>query len=302
MKKISNIKLIGLLAGLCILYFVVDFTGDKQKSKSLRTTLVEIDSAQVSGLEIEGPSNSVSLAKVGDQWELTLKDGKKVAADEAKIKSALAALMTISPSRMATKSKNKWGEYQVDSTGTRVMVKEGSKNSLDIVLGKFGMEGQRAYHTFVRLFEDQEVYVAKNFMGFSVPSDPASYRNQSLASIQMDSVLAVNFTYPADSSVRLERVGDIWNVNGQLADSTATVSYLNGLSFVSGKEFMDEDPAGLIAPTLTASFEMINGDNVSIDAYDQNGSWIFHSSANEESYFRDAALLDKVFKGLSAFQ
>lgn len=299
MKKLSNVKLLGILAALCVIYFVVDFTGGKSKSKSLRTELVEIDTAQVTKISVTGQGdNQVQLDKVQGEWELTLPNGKKVVASPTAVDNALYALLSIKPSRMATKSEAKWKDYQVDSAGTRVKVYEGGDNTLDLVIGRFGMEGQRAYHTFVRLFEDKEVYVAKDFMGFSVSSDPSAYRDQVLARIKKDSVAAITFNYPADSSYKLERAGDAWLANGQAVDSTAVAKYLGGLGYINGKEFMDEEQE-LTVPIMSATVDMNNGQTILFDAYQKDDEWVFHSSDNELGYFKDEAILDKVFIGLS---
>ncbi|SMD32443.1 protein of unknown function [Reichenbachiella faecimaris] len=299
MKKLSNGKLVGLLIALCLIYFVVDFSGNRSKSKSLRTELVEIDTAKVTKISVEAPDHkNVQLDKVQGEWELTLANGKKVMASPTAVDNALYALLSIKPSRMATKSEAKWKDYQVDSTGTRVKVYEGGDQTLDLVIGRFGMEGQQAYHTFVRLFEDQEVYVAKDFMGFSVSSDPSAYRDQVLARIKKDSVASVTFNYPSDSSFRLERVGETWMANGQSTDSVSVTKYLNGLGYVSGKQFMDEEKQ-LAVPVMSAAIDLNNGQTILFDGYQMEGEWVFHSSDNERGYFKDEAILDKVFVGLS---
>lgn len=299
MKKLSNIKLVGVLAGLCVIYFVVDFTGSKSKSKSLRTELVTIDTAKVTKIQVEAPGDKkVQLDKVGGEWELTLDNGKTVVASHSAVDNALYALISIKPSRIATKSETKWKDYQVDSAGTRVKVYEGNTNTLDLVIGRFGMEGQRAYHTFVRLIEDTEVYVAKDFMGFSVSPDPSSYRDQVLSRIKKDSVAAITFNYPSDSSFKLEKSIDRWLVNGEPADSAAVAKYLGGLGYVSGKEFMNDENQ-LMVPLMSAAVDMNDGQTIIFDAYQRENQWVFHSSDNENGYFTDETIGEKVFVGRS---
>ncbi|MEO9967126.1 MAG: DUF4340 domain-containing protein [Reichenbachiella sp.] len=299
MKRISNIKLIGILAILSALYFVIDFTGSRKRSKTLKSELVEIDTAKVSKILVESNTGSkVELEKIGGEWELALNDGKRVVASSSAVDNALYALLSIKPARMATRSKDKWKDYQVDSTGTRVRVFEGASTTLDLIIGRFGMEGQRAYHTFVRLFEDDEVYVAKDFMGFSVSSDPSAYRDQVLARIKKDSISNITFNYPADSSFRIERVGAQWQSNGSPLDSASVVKYLNGLNYISGKSFMDQ-ASELASPVMSAAIDMNDGQTILFDAYQYEGQWVVHSTDNEEGYFTDENLIDKIFIGRS---
>ena len=201
---------------------------------------------------------------------------------------------------MATKNESNWKDYQVDSTGTRISVIEGSETTLDMVIGRFGMQDQRNYHTFVRLFEDKEVYAANNFMSFSVSAEPASYRNKTLARMKKDSLVNINFSYPADSSVQLSKAGDQWMANGQPADSTNVAKYISGLNYVTGNTFVD-DQSSLTVPVISATFQFSNGNDITIEGYQSDNAWVFHSSENEIGYFSDEALLSKVFKGMSEF-
>lgn len=299
-KKINNLKLIILLAVFVGVYFIVDYTGGRKKSKSLRSELVQIDTSKVTSVKIEAKGEIVDLDKDGDNWKVALKNGKSATASLGSIKSALGALLTVKPSRMASRKESKWGEYQVDSTGTRVQVYEGGDKTLDIILGKFGVQGQNSYHTYVRLSEDKEVYIANNFMNFSVPSDASSYRNQQLTGQSLDSLTAITFNYPADSSVQLSNNAGVWAVNGQLADSASVASYISNMEYVNGKDFEDESES-LTLPLLTARYSFANRDDITIEAYQKEGSWVFHSSENEESYFKDEQILDDIFKGQSTF-
>lgn len=298
--KLSNIKLIGILVALVAIYGVIQLTGGKKKSKSLRSELVEIDTAKVTAINIESKAGLVELTKKGTDWELKLENGKVVPATQSSVSNTLGALLTIKPSRMATKNESNWKDYQVDSTGTRIKVIEGSETTLDMVIGRFGMQGQRNYHTFVRLFEDEEVYAANNFMSFSVSAEPASYRNKTLARIKKDSLVNINFSYPADSSVQLSKAGDQWMANGQQADSTNVAKYISGLNYVTGNTFVD-DQSSLTVPVISATFQFSNGNDITIEGYQSDSTWVFHSSENDIGYFSDEALLSKVFKGMSEF-
>ncbi|MFY0655092.1 MAG: DUF4340 domain-containing protein [Cyclobacteriaceae bacterium] len=298
--KLNNIKLIGILVALVAVYGIIQLTGGKKKSKSLRSELVSIDTAKVTALNIQSSAGTVQLDRDGSDWKLTLESGKEVPATKSSIISTLGALLSIKPSRMATKNEANWKDYQVDSTGTRVKVIEGGETTLDLMIGRFGMQGQRKYHTFVRLFEDIEVYAANDFMSFSVSAEPSSYRDKILARIKKDSLLNINFTYPADSSLQLSKSGDHWTANGMETDSTNVAKYISGLSYISGSNFVD-DASGLISPTISAQFQFSNQDDIVIDGYQQDSSWVFHSSINEIGYFSDDAILTKVFKGASEF-
>ncbi|MEM8895379.1 MAG: DUF4340 domain-containing protein [Bacteroidota bacterium] len=287
-----------LLGGLVVVYLVVEWTGSSSRSTSYREVIVEIDTAKVTRLLVKSADKSSDLQKVSTDWQLTLASGKTVNASEGSIKSSLGSLLTIKPSRLVAKKQEKWSDYQVDSTGTTVEVYEGDEKTLDLILGRFNMEGQNAYSTYVRVNGEDEVYSAKNFMAFSVSPDPSSYRNSVLLRATKDSIQQVTFNYP-DSAFVLTRESEGWSKNGAAADSAAVASFISGLSFVSSRQFFDETEQ-LVTPSLSLTIESTDSE-IEVKAFDVNGEWILNSSDNPESYFKDSALEDKLLKPTSGF-
>lgn len=298
-KKLSSVKLLGILAILVGIYFVVDFFGGKTRSKNFRSELVDIDTAQVSQILIDGKGSILELTKEGPQWKVGLGEGKYALAQNSSVKSTLNNLIGIKPSRLAAKDPAKWKEFQVDSAGTRVQVFEGDKSALDLVIGRFGVQGQRSFYTFVRLYDENEVYAADDFMGISFGTQASDYRNKRVLSLTTDSIAEVQFIYPADSSYNLTKVDDQWIVDGQVADSASLASYLSDLRYVNNSNFIDDVPAGsLISPAFTISIRQNGGPDVLIKAFQHPvHQWILNSSENPDNYFSDEALLNELFIG-----
>ena len=300
-KGFSNIKLLMLFGGLLAVYLIIQFTGGKTKSASLRSTLVELDTAKISALEIEKGGQQLRVSKIGKySWEVEIEDGKKVAAKTASVKGAIANLLTLIPSRLASNDPEKWKDYQVDSTGTRVKVYEGDEKSLDVILGRFGVTDQQSYHTFVRLLEDNEIYSVNNFMSLSFSPDPASFREQIFLRTRKDSLNGITFNYP-DSAFVLRKVDKYWLVDNAPADSAKTVEFLNKLSYASSNNFID-DIMSLGQPSLTLTLSANNEDDIVVSGYRVPGkALILNSSLNPESYFEDSALTDKLLVSKSYF-
>ena len=198
---------------------------------------------------------------------------------------------------MAAKSQDKWKDYSVDSTGTRVKVFEKNKISTDIVIGRFGVEGQQSFYTFVRLFEDDEVYVANDFMGMSIGKDAASYRENEILRLQKDSLISISFNYP-DSAFKLTK-GEEWYLQDQQADSAAVADYLNELSFVSSREFYDQSSE--INPTHTVIYEFSSQQEIKLEVQYTEENTILKSSENPNELFADNSLGEKLLKGRGEF-
>ena len=313
LKNISSIKLVGILAALVLVYFGIKYFGGKSRSKSFKEELVTIDTAKVSRVLIDSKGEQLELIKENDSWKVSIGEGKYTEAQAGNVKSTLSSLLTIKPSRVAAKKEEKWKEYQVDSAGTRVQVFEGSKNTLDLVIGRFGFDqqamqqqqqmmmggrgGMQQFYSYVRLYDENEVYVAEQFMGMSINSNSSDYRNSRLLSLTKDSVSSVQFNYPADSAFVLNKVDSAWLIFENPADSAAAASYLSDISFVTSSKFVDDVPStALVSPTLSVSIKQIGKPDVLVKAFQHPvHKWIINSSENPLSYFADEKIVEEIF-------
>ncbi len=293
MTKNTTPKLLILLAVLVGVFLVVKFTGNKGRSKSLKTDLVVLDTAAVTKVEIEDPQGTTVLTKNDQQWMV----GEYKAVNTI-VRSMLSTLTTIEPSRIASRSESKWKDFSVDSTGTRIKVYEGNAVVTDVVIGRFGVEGQRSFYTYVRLFDDVDTYVADNFMKMSINTQGVDYRNSNLLRLNKDSLVTVTFNYP-DSALVLNKSGDSWYKGSVLSDSAATVQYLNGLSYVNSKNFSDSEVSG--TPDLNVTFGFTDQPEVQISAYRRPEGWLIQSSENDDEVWVDETAFNKVFTSTSQF-
>ena len=310
-KNISTVKLLGLLALLVLVYLGITFFGKEERSKSFREELVEIDTAAVSKIEVYG-EDTLSLFKEDNNWKVTLSQGATADAVKNKVKNLLSTLESIEPSRIATRNLDNWKDYGVDSTGTRVMVYEGDDKTLDLVVGRFGMQqgsapqpqygmrGSQQFYTYVRLSEEDEVYAADDFMGMSLSTDVNSYRNNRILEVVTDSVSAVQFNYPADSSFMIEKsIDNDWIINNQQADSSSVASYMSDISRVNGSDFADDVTLNQLgAPQMTMTLKVKGEEDVVVEAYKYGQyNWIIHSSKNPDALFADQEgdLTDEIF-------
>lgn len=292
--KNNTVKLLGVLAALVVVYLIMTFTGDKSRSKSFRTELVAIDTANVTRIVVSSTTEVTEVTKENDAWSVTLSDGSDKPAVASVVTNLLSSLESIKPTRIVARSEDKWKDYSVDSTGTRIKVYEGTKNTLDIIIGRFGVENQRQFYTHVRLADENDVYIANDFMGISVAKSANEFRNSNLLRLAQDSPTQIAFNYP-DSAFTLYKEDNRWASDQFETDSTNIAGYLQGLSYLNSKSFVDDD--GLGTPDLNVTFSFNNQPEVQISAFRKDGNWILQSSENTEEFFKDLAIFEKVFKG-----
>ena len=293
--KTNTTKLLIALVILIAIFLVVRYTGNKDRSKSFRSELVSIDTAEVTRVVFD---RGTELRKEEGSWYVYENEEKHKAVDRT-VKSMLSTLNTIEPSRLAARSESNWKDYAVDSTGTRVRVYSREDEVLDIVLGRLGFENQRSYYTYVRLSDEEDVYVADNFMKMSVSTDGPAYRNNTLARIPTDSIRTIAFNYP-DTSFILEK-NMSWEIEGEQTDSASVASYLRTFSYLSSSSRQFTDPVEDTKPDLSVVVATRNSE-VTLKAFDQPGGWVVHSSSNPEEYFSDQTLFDKIFVGKTTFK
>jgi len=302
MKKISTFKLLGLLVVLLVIYAATQFFSSTGRSRQFREELVSIDTEKVTLVQISKNNETVIIIESEEGWKVSTNEGPEFVAEEDRLMSSLSSLQTIKPSRVASRNPDKWQEFEVDSTGTRVQVFEEGEKTLDIVIGRFGMQSQQQFHSYVRLFDDDNVYVAENFMGFSVPTNEESYRNQMVTSFSSDSVNTVRFLYPSDSTFSLQKsISGQWVSEDFEPDSAKTSQFFNALSKMNSAKFSNDVVSGL-TPTFQVIIELMGKESIVLQAVAKNDStYLISSSQNKEGIFEDSSLFEKIFKAKSSF-
>ena len=168
----------------------------------------------------------------------------------------------------------------------------------DLVIGKFGVEGQRQFYSFVRDFNDVNVYVADDFMKMSVYTNANDYRDNIVFQLTPDSLESIRFEYP-DSAFTLSK-RNRWYIEDDEADSTTIINYIRSLRTVNSKVFYDDNISGI--PSHKVIMSSSDKDDIIIEAYQQGENWIITSSENENEVFSDQSLNEKLLKSSTDFK
>ncbi len=318
-KKLNNRNLIIILVVLIGVFVFIRFYRASRSDSSMRTDIVEVDTAKVSSILIYPNSQKgteIKIYKEGKNWKVT--NGKIVSDMESDMVQNLSnTIIGMKALRLAARSKDKWGEFQVnDSAGTRVKVLEGKKIVADFVVGKFtyqqspnpygqygGGGGGVTGTTFVRNYDEDEIYAVNGFLTFTFNQEFNSWRTRKLSKVNTSDVSKVIFKNLGDSSATLTFDGSKPMVNGQLADSTKVASYLQSLSNKNGDAFNDEFIANAAFPVYELTVEGKNMLPINIKAYAKDSMFVVNSSANPKAFFNmDVASVAQLFKGSKAFE
>jgi len=310
-----NIKtLVIILVILAAVFLIIDMMGDKERS--FRSDIIEVDTANITSVEISIPKDQVQiiLSRTGSSSDwVVMSEGNKYPADVSVVKNILTQLNDIKAERVAATNKTKWDQFEVsDSTGTRVVLKEGKKEVADLYVGKFsyaqppqGMQ-QNPYQqqrgkmtSFVRLTDEKEVYAVDGFLKMSYQSDVNSYRNKSLVNVGKEDISRLIFQYPDNQNFTVTKNNDQWLIDGQMADSASTVGYLNKIFRLTSSNFIDPSTVKTSDATYTLRIEGNNFTPIDLRAYpsDSTTQYVITSSINPGAEFDGAKskLFEKVF-------
>lgn len=179
MKKINNkILAIGLVVLVAVFVLAKVFRAPKLEG-NVRKELVTLDRTKITQVLISSSDSSTQLIKESGTWKVA-RGQSKYEADSGAVARMLQTIQLIEATRMATRKKDKWGGFKVDSTGTNISVYYGEDKEADFQVGTFGFNqspggngqfGQgMAPYTYVRLTGEDEVYVVDGFLGGVVPT------------------------------------------------------------------------------------------------------------------------------------
>jgi hypothetical protein len=301
-----NNKTLGIIFGglILIALAIYIFQGGKNE-RTFREVLVDIDTSAVTEILIYPKShkpNEVKLFKENNEWRVSLPSNGSAKITNQRMSSLFSQLLAIQPKRLAARDESKWNELQVDSTGSRVKVFEGSDLTLDLVVGRFSFQQPRTMNTFVRLYNDKDVYEVDGFLDMTFNQGANTFRDGTIINSDYNNWKQVQFVYPADSSFQIVNIGRAWLLNGKSTDSLKTANYLNRLRNLSNTSFIDDvkiDPSA--QPTYSLNITTSDMKFIEVKCFVDSTSSFIHSSENPDAWFDGTSLTKTIFVGKSAF-
>lgn len=296
--------LLGLFVFLALIvaYLMLFNNGEE---RSFRKELVNVDTSKVNEIFIypNKKNEVIHLIKESGNWKVKLAGNKTASVQKNKIINLLNELVKIKPEVLAAREKNKWHEFQVDSSGIQIKILEKGNLTLDIIVGRISFQQPRSVSTYVRLANDVDVYKTEGYLGIMLNKTASDFRNTTIISGDKTNWTKLSFQYPSDSSFILAREGNRWKIGNTITDSVKTEQMLSGLTHISATDFNDNfTPGKFQKPVYKLVIEMSDTTAIQVDAYLDSSKVIVHSSQNPESYFNlNKDLYGRIFPGLNRF-
>lgn len=308
LKKLNTKTLLIIFLALVAVVVLTQIMDKKKGSRTFKQELVNVDTSLVNEILLYPNSEQhkeIRLTRSGEAWTVQ-RENISSEADTGYVRNLLGTFALIKPQRLAATEEAKWKEYNVDdSLGTRVKFLSGGKLLLDIVVGKFSFnQASRSGISYLRLYEEEDVYAADGFIPMAVNQPLNEWRNKIVVRGNKEDWTKISFSYP-DSSFVLKKEGGKWIIENAGADSNKIEQYLNDLSYLANSSFVDNySPSSSPAMWVT-----VEGNNmaspVTLKAFqaDSANRFIINSSVNPNSWFSAAKgnLTGRIFKKLPDF-
>jgi hypothetical protein len=312
-NRFNNRNLFLILGGLSVILLITFVVKIPSKRSTIKERLLDIDTSAVARIEITpkaAEGKSFEFIKQDNRW--VVKQGDIISEPRnGAVRNIFNEALSIKPQSLAAVDKSMWEEYELtDSLATRIkFLNKKNQKMADLMVGKFvykqvvnpysyggnDIEGT----SFVRLYNDKEIYAVNGFLTFSFGGGFDDWRDKSFIRCNKNDILKISFTYPSDSSYTLIKKDSVWVAGSHPADSLKTQNYLNSIGSVNGEDFMDGyKPVSL--PAYMMNIEGNNMLNISVKCYldQEKDQYVFNSSQNPEIYFAStkSGLYDKLFK------
>jgi hypothetical protein len=316
-RKFNN-KILSIVFLVLLVFTVLSVLIGKQRgSRSFKGELTDVDTSRVTSMIIMPPvgGEKVALSKSNGQWQVR-SGNKSYNSDNTEVDEMLRIIMGLKAERVAARDKSKWAEYKVtDSLATRVQLLAGNKTAADIYLGRFSYQqipGANPYMgqpgkmtTYVRLAGEKEVYATEGMLAMTFNRSANDFRNRKVVQLTREKVMGLNFSTP-EGNYKLTKANGPWTIDGLLADSTQTASFLNNLSWLSSSDFVDAEKALSDVARHTLTIEEEGVQPVVVKAYpsDTTNFFVIETSLNKGNLFsgKKSELFTKIFPGKDYFR
>lgn len=303
----KNKTLLLIFLTLLVVFLASQFAFEKKK-RTFKTALIQLDTSAITSILLYPKSDNqeeILLKKEQGFWAIS-KGNVTNKANQGAVTAILRNLLLIKTKRVASKSRDKWADYEVEETsGSRVKAYAGEKLLEDFIVGRFNFNQQtRQGVSYVRLAGEDEVYAVDGFLSMTMGQGFKAYRNKDILKVNQNDLTQISINTLGIPTI-LQKNGEGWTQDGNPVDSTTLFNYLTGLKHIIGTTFAD-DFEDLQSNDLLYKTLALEGNNLSapilIKAFKdttRTNPYVIQSSLNSNNYFESGedGIFEQLFGG-----
>lgn len=230
----STVMLIALLLILgAIALFVLPSGEERESSDKTPVISFTVDSASIAKIEILRTSSTVTIENIGGRWMMT--SPARYQVDASAVKQLLGGFSRLKIGSLISSNPEKQHLFQVDSSGTSVVLTERSGKAASIVIGKMGPSFSEVY---LRLPDSKDVYLASGIDTWTITREVKDWRDRTILSIPAEGVKSL--TYASGSrQYEFRRDKETWK-SGEKSIGTDIINPpLTTLANLKADDFVD---------------------------------------------------------------
>ncbi|MFO7768352.1 MAG: DUF4340 domain-containing protein [bacterium] len=260
------------IAFVALLAFALVWKSAERRGTMSRTErFAEVDTSEVTRIELRGRGNDVTLVRRGGRWMLA--EPASYPANEASVEDLLERAADLQVVNLVSSNPENHDLYEVGpDTGSLVRLlggEEGDERLLAFYVGKLTSDFS---HTYVRRFGSDDVYTAGGLLQGTFDKTASAWRDKTIFSAEPASVQRVELTSPGlswtllrqDVPGALESAAWTLRMDGEAvaADSTRAASLVRSLATLKAADFAGEGErtsGSWEAPDIRMSFTTSDG-------------------------------------------
>ncbi|HEV8537458.1 MAG TPA: DUF4340 domain-containing protein [Bacteroidota bacterium] len=276
----STWLLIGLLFVVGAIIFILNRSGDEERVTSDKApeVTISIDSASVVKLEIQHPPRSITLENVGGKWTIT--SPARYQADPAAVTRLISGFSKFKVGSLVSSNPEKQRLFQVDSSGTQVLVTERSGKSTGLVLGKTGPSFSDVYF---RLPASNDVYLGEGIDSWSINKELKEWRDKTILAQPSEAIQDLSFS-SGGKQYDFHRDSTTWVSGGKTIETAEINPLLSTLSNLRADDFID---TSVNFSSLPVTIDVHATENVTLNLYPStpdSSKYIVKSSTGSQLY------------------
>ncbi|MBI4547624.1 MAG: DUF4340 domain-containing protein [Ignavibacteriae bacterium] len=255
----STVILIGLLLILgAITYFILPSEEERQRSDDVPQVSFAIDSASVVKLEIHQKAKSLTIENIGGKWTIT--SPIHVIADPNPVKQIISGMKKFKVGSLISSNPEKQSIFQVDTTGTKLILTERSGKTTSLIVGKMGPSFSEVYF---RLPDEKNVYLGEGIDSWTLNREVKDWRDKTIFSTVSDSIKMVTYTHGSKQYV-LQRDTTVWKIGEKEIELSTINPLLTSLNNLRADDFID---TAMKFPSLPITVDIKGNEQLRLNLY-----------------------------------
>ena len=242
MKKNTYI-LIGLFVCLLVIAFLVlQKPGERSANSASTGLLFTIDSLSVDKLEIKTSASSLLLEKRGVEWFVAKPINYR--ADQANVCQIIHQIKNLEIKNIVSDNAEKHSVFQVDQTGTQVIVYEKGVEKASFILGKMAANYSESY---ARRLNSNDVLIIEGASNYMFGRPVKDWRDKTILTTPKESIKEVRYHY-GDTTFNITFNDSAWFAGKDKAQQSIVEGIVSSLSNFQADDFIDST----VSPKVTA--------------------------------------------------